>query len=153
MIHAQKQLFRHDPENGVYGDCHRTAYACLLGLPASEVPHFADRGDAEFTRREKEWLAENGFDIIAIPYPGGTKLDDILSSLETVNPGIPYILGGTSKNGCGHSVVCHCGRIVCDPSLDDSGIIGPMSDGYWWVTYLVQLPAQATPTAKKDAPR
>lgn len=27
-----KQLFRHHPEQGIFGDCHRTAIACMLDL-------------------------------------------------------------------------------------------------------------------------
>ena len=34
----QNQLHKHDPANGVYGDCGRTAIACLLDLHPS--PHF-----------------------------------------------------------------------------------------------------------------
>ena len=38
----QTQLNKHDPANGVYGDCGRTVIACLLDLHPSEVPHFWD---------------------------------------------------------------------------------------------------------------
>jgi hypothetical protein len=34
-----KQRFRHDPANGIYGDCWRTAIACLLDIQPEEIPH------------------------------------------------------------------------------------------------------------------
>src|SRR5437879_5835280 len=43
-LRMQKQRFQHDPDGGVWGDCHRTAIACALGLPRDEVPHFCDDG-------------------------------------------------------------------------------------------------------------
>ncbi len=33
-----RQLFLHEPERRSFGDCHRTALACLLNLPPEEVP-------------------------------------------------------------------------------------------------------------------
>jgi len=36
----QKQAFRHDPSNGMYGDCHRTAIASILGVERDTVPNF-----------------------------------------------------------------------------------------------------------------
>lgn len=34
-----KQLNKRDPENGVFGDCYRTAVACILDKHPSEVIH------------------------------------------------------------------------------------------------------------------
>jgi len=37
-----KQLItNHNPESGIFGDCQRTAIACLLDKHPSDVPHFA----------------------------------------------------------------------------------------------------------------
>ena len=36
----RRQLFRHEPHNVIYGDCHRTAIACLLDMEPWQVPHF-----------------------------------------------------------------------------------------------------------------
>ena len=39
-MRPQQQKFKHDPANGSYGDCFRTALACILDLDRDEVPHF-----------------------------------------------------------------------------------------------------------------
>ena len=37
-----KQLNEHNPDEGVYGDCYRTAIGCLLNIPPEFVPHFCE---------------------------------------------------------------------------------------------------------------
>jgi hypothetical protein len=43
---------------------------------------------------------------------------------------------------CGHTVVAGHGRVVHDPSLRTEvcprhgSIVGAMSDGYWWLTFI-----------------
>ena len=50
-----KQLNRHRPEEGVFGDCYRTAIACLLDLRPQDVPHVADTSTmAEQDRRMRD---------------------------------------------------------------------------------------------------
>ena len=58
-----KQLIKHDPENGQWGDCGRTAIACLLDLHPSDVPHFwegPERADRDPETECRKWLAERG---------------------------------------------------------------------------------------------
>jgi hypothetical protein len=146
-----KQRNRHDPANGIYGDCHRAAIASLLELPLNEVPHFCDADselpDAEpLMERERKWLASRGLTNINVIYPGEVSLDDLLTAIDATTPGIMFILGGTSTTGCGHSVVAGCGKILHDPSLTKTGdhsIVGPMEDGYWWVTFMGTLTARS----------
>lgn len=158
----QKQKFRHDPASGLYGDCHRTAIACILDLDASDVPHFmhpdvSATGDAAHIAAEA-WLNERGLTQINMLFDGKCSVDDILSTVKNVNPharGTCFILGGQSRNGCNHSVVCCDGEIVCDPSIDNSGIIGPCDDGWYWLTFFggleaVHLPARAKARADVD---
>ena len=136
----RKQLYRHDPANGVYGDCHRTAIPCLLDLEPIEVPHFGNdyAGPEAFFRREAEWLATQGLCSVSCAYQ--STLEDLLRAQHHLNQGIYYLLGGKSRTGCGHTVVACGGEIVWDPSLDDAGIIAPFdSDGLYWVTFLVPL--------------
>jgi hypothetical protein len=52
------------------------------------------------------------------------------------------MLSGRSRTGVNHVVVCQGGQIVCDTSLNDSGIVGRCDDGYHWVAFLV--PASQT---------
>jgi len=134
----QKQLNRHDPENGVWGDCHRTAIAIMLDMDATDVPHFCDgnRPNNEVNADVAKFLDFHGFNELSIPIQTN-HIEDVFASMRALNPGIYFILGGTSRNGVHHSVVCDDNGIVCDPSLDDSGIVGPCSDGMFWLTYYV----------------
>lgn len=132
------QRFKHDPDNGVWGDCHRAVIASLLELPIDEVPHFCDQGKkiSGPDTDDRQWLRSRGLTPINMAFPGTTTLDDVLTTVENCNPGLLFILGGTSRNGTGHSVVAGRGEILHDPSIDQSGIVGPMEDGLWWVTFL-----------------
>jgi hypothetical protein len=132
-----KQRYRHDPENGVCGDCHRAAMASILDRDIDDVPHFCD-GDPsgeEFNRRIDQWLDDQGLVQFVTPFSGDLPLGDILRSVSANNPGHYYILGGESRTGVNHSVVCHEGEIVHDPSPTDAGIVGPMNDGMYVVTF------------------
>lgn len=134
----QKQLFRHDPENGVYGDCHRAAIASILDQPVADVPHFCE-GDPDpetFNRRVRDYFASRGFCPITTVFDAEGGLDVILHSIKVQNPGTYFLLSGTSRTGCDHTVVACDGEIVHDPSLTDAGIIGPCSDGYFWAVFL-----------------
>ncbi len=137
----QKQINRHRPQEGIYGDCHRTALAVVLDMDARDVPHFMDGNlypDAEEAHDKiEEWLNTRGITTINVLYPGETSLDDVLSTIKCSNHRSKpvFILGGRSRNGVNHSVVCWQGEIACDPSHDDSGIVGPCDDGFYWVTF------------------
>lgn len=136
-----KQLIRHDPDNGLYGDCHRTCWAVILDFDPADVPHFCDGPDdklGNWKALEREWLASLGLAPVTIGY-NNAGLDLILSTLAHSAPGIPVILGGKSSLGVNHSVVALNDRIYCDPS--GNGIVGPMDDGFWWVTFAVPLPS------------
>ncbi len=142
-IVPQKQANRHRPEEGVFGDCHRTCIAMILGLERDEVPHFLhdDPGADVFRQRVGEWLGARGkFELFMI-WDGTTPLEDVLRTVDHLNPGVPFILGGESRTGVNHSVVCQHGEIVGDPSLTDAGIVAPTQpDGHWWVTFIVGRP-------------
>lgn len=150
----QKQLFRHDPSKGIHGDCHRTAIACILDLDAADVPHFmhpdVSPNGCDGHRNAERWLNERGLTQIFSIFDGSARLRDILQAIQhTNNPGLCFILGGQSRNGCNHSVVCCDGEIVCDPSLDDSGIVGPCDDGWYWVTFIGSLSTVHQPARAK----
>lgn len=147
----QKQLFRHQPADGVFGDCHRTAIAIVLDLEAKDVPHFMDGGQAAEAAHKacEAWLNARGISTITMLFDGATLLKDILSTVAGVNRHSKptYLLLGTSRSRVNHCVVCCAGRIVCDPSLDDSGIIGPCEDGYYWLTFFGALQASRADVA------
>lgn len=138
-----KQLIKHDPENGAYGDCHRTCLAVILDLEPLDVPHFCDGPVGEtdnWSELEKIWLAKRGLMKAAIPIYGEFSLSWILESLKNVSPGVPFILGGRSTLDCNHSVVILDGEIFCDPS--GNGIVGPCDDGWWWLELFTLKPSE-----------
>jgi hypothetical protein len=135
-VTPHKQLHRHDPENDVWGDCFRTAVACLLDEVPSLVPHVCHGGmtGVESTQRMNDWLvAEHRLTLVEFPFMG--ELQDVMGTMENFNPGLTYLLTGRSRNGVSHVVICRSRRIIHDPSLDDSGIVGPCQDSvpnaYW----------------------
>lgn len=148
----QKQAFRHDPDNGIYGDCFRTAVACILEVPRDEVPHVFHDGCESKTAetRMDEWLAERGLAQWVIAFQGeGLSLEQLLAPINSAKPkSFPeYLLYGRSKNGTDHVVVCKGNEIAWDPAIDGSGIVGPCNDGHWWLVALcVTRPNGLAPT-------
>lgn len=137
----QKQLFLHKPEEGFYGDCVRTVFACLLDLTPEEVPHFAEKywHDVEgWVKAEGEFLASHGLRALRIGWQC-QKVEEVLAGMPYVCPSIYYILGGQSRNGTDHVVIGLNDEIVWDPARDDSGIVGPLSSGQFDTTFFVPL--------------
>lgn len=139
-----KQLIEHNPPHS-YGDCHRAAIAYVLGLRAEDVPHFMDgtsgKGPAPACHEHVDlWLSRRGIRTIEVIYSGDTSLQDLLITVTLTNrrsPSLHFLLGGASRVGSNHTVVCSDGKIVCDPS--GNGIVGPCDDGYYWVTFFGSL--------------
>ncbi len=136
----QKQLIKHDPENGAYGDCQRTCVAVILDLHPSEVPHFCDDPTAGrdspdwWHARQTRWLAERGLAEARFAYYADESLETVLRIASKSNPHTPMILCGTSRLGVNHSVVVLDGEIVCDPS--GNGIVGPPADDNWEISVI-----------------
>lgn len=133
-----RQRIKHDPENGKYGDCHRAVIASILEMPIDGVPHFAEDGTTrpdEMYVRCEQWLHERGLATVDVVYPGEISLNEVLRAVAHGTRFTPqyYILGGTSRAGCGHSVVCFKNEILHDPS--GNGIVGPLN-GNWWITFI-----------------
>lgn len=140
------QLYKHDPENGMWGDCWTACLASILELPREEVPHVYDKGvdGVEGRRHARLWLEGQGLTLISTVFMGSENLKDLMYSQLVNNPDIHYILGGESKNGICHAVVAINDRIVWDPAIDKSGIVGPCPPlydtdpecGLWYVEYI-----------------
>lgn len=135
-----KQIFIHDPENGIFGDCYRTCIACLLNVTPDVVPHNHSWGKpGEQIELVNKFLIERydlkmiGMPIIAID----GNLESIFNFVHYTLKDIRYILTGESKNGVNHSVICLNGEIIHDPSHNNSGIVGPCNDGYFWIEFLL----------------
>lgn len=148
-----KQLFRHRPDEGQIGDCWRTAIGCLMDRSPHDVPHFVQdcwQNSGRGNQNARAWLALHNLGFIETPY-ASAPLPDVLAAVGAVNPNTYYLLGGNSRNGVGHSVICLDDRIVWDPAIDDSGITGPMDDGYYWVSFLIPLFLVKADDQKDDA--
>jgi hypothetical protein len=141
MIAKHKQLFRHDPDSGVYGDCYRTVVACLLGKEPAEVPHFCDGpDDGKVADRVRTFLRPQGMALIEVPFGPDLDLAVALQIGSARSEGMHYLLTGKSKIGSNHVVICRGDEIVHDPSLTNSGIVGPCSGGLFWIGWLVRFP-------------
>lgn len=139
-MRPQKQKNRHNPAEGLIGDCHRTCVAMILDLDREEVPNWAEAaGDdgALFRRLSEDWLRAYGYATVHIPFTDTWK--SVGNYMLRVNPGVYYILGGESRSGVNHSVVAVNDIIAFDPSLSDAGIVAPCNDGYYWVTVFVPI--------------
>jgi hypothetical protein len=141
----RKQLFRHKPAEGIYGDCHRTAIACLLDMAPEAVPHFGENfSDADkFHAEEARFLRSVGYKTVTAVWD--CALDVVLATQGNLNPEAYYLLGGQSRTGVNHTVIGLGNTIAWDPSLDDAVIVGPCDDGRYWVSWLVPLQLTAKP--------
>lgn len=138
-LFPQRQLFAHEPAKGTYGDCHRTAIACVLGLPLDQVPHFLhdDPPTPVFQNRERKFLASQG--LVAVTIAFEQELDTVLAWTNQF-PNAAFILAIESERGFGHSVVVKNGRVVCDPASDEPKIDQwEKLEGYFWLTVLTPL--------------
>lgn len=138
----QKQLNGHDPANGVWGDCFRTAIACVLDLPPEEVPHFYDNDQTPEGGEllVREWFSARGLALITLVFDG--KQDDdaelaaVLNAVGAQNPDTTFLISGRSKRGCNHTVVGRNAEIIWDPSPSETGLEGPCDDGFYWVQFI-----------------
>lgn len=140
----QKQLFRHEPQNNIIGDCHRAALASVLDLPIHKVPHFAqleqETPGYTFWGGVREFLASRGLVAVDHYWDGAVfALADLLRWQGSINPSAYYLLGGTSPRGFPHTVVGLGGEIVLDPHSDNTGLSAPLENGFWHTTYFVPM--------------
>lgn len=143
----QKQRFLHAPAQGIWGDCERTAIACMLDLDRDEVPHFADnfKNNDDVISKERAWL--RGQELAPFSCAFGCELGELLACMAQNNPGLYYLLSGSSRTGVNHTVVALDGEIIWDPAINDSGITGPCDDGYYWIKLYVPLRLTCTRSA------
>jgi len=138
-----KQLNFHRPEEGLIGDCFRTCIGCLLDMPPESVPHFTELGDwkadtsLETQRLLNVWLEQ--FNLRYIEYPLEATEETLQIYLRHYFPDMYVHVGCSSKHG-GHSVIRKNEDYIWDPSKDNSGCVGPMKDGYYWIGLLVHHP-------------
>jgi hypothetical protein len=136
-----------------HDDCYAACVATVLGIDLADVPNFyRDAGGAAGLTRMpevygmiREWARGRGLAPLFLLTPA--PLAFLLAHSERLNPGVPFILGGTSIHGRGHAVVACHGRIIHEPAPgfgpEDGGVVSPGPDGQYEVTYFVVLPAWA----------
>jgi hypothetical protein len=148
----QRQLIEHCPEEGRYGDCHRTCIAAILDLDAANVPHFCDYGPENappighpdhFATKQDAWLGAFGLSTFTVAYAGSASLDEVMGWTSKQSPSVPLILTGQSSLGSNHSVVVLNGQIVCDPS--GNGIVGPTLENTWELTAIAAISGRPLP--------
>ena len=144
------QLFRHNPEEGKYGDCYRTCIACLLDMKPGEVPHFMNTDNyEEGDSHSQEWLAERGLCRITISYPGSYMLREILNTVHHLNPekAARYMMTGKGARGVNHTVVCFRDKIewcpvIGKPKKFKDALVGPAecpNEDLWFVHFIGKL--------------
>lgn len=143
-----KQLYRHDPDQGVQGDCLRAAIASMLDLPAADVPHFA-QPDGPGTKivsgptglmHVEHFLEQRGWTLFQIVVEDtDNNVDAVLQLVGDQNWGVHWLLIGRSIAG-NHVVVCKGPKIVHDPAQDkrDPILTGPLKGGYWRVCVIAK---------------
>lgn len=140
MKYHKQLIFPHRPESDEWGDCFRTCVTCLLDLEPLQVPHFGEGGPEgdDFWGPVQDWFKERGLYFVGTAYLDATQ-DDVLSSIGALNPGLHYMLAGTSPRGTGHVVVCKDDAMVWDPAPPGDGLEGPGTDGIWWVHFIGKM--------------
>lgn len=141
-----RQLNGHVPAIGVYGDCHRTCLAMILGCEPMAIPNWGDEslfGD-DWRARKREWFAERGIGVICFALDLPTVADTV-AQIGVCSSGPVELSGRSPRGDWNHAVVVADGRIF-DPHPSDAGLAGPCGDGFFWVetmTYLPLSPAAA----------
>lgn len=128
-----KQLYLHKPQEGSWGDCFRACIASILDFEhVADVPHVYDKGASaeEATEHLNKLLARGNLVYVEIPL--AATADQLRVYLKRYYKNIHVIIGCSSKHG-NHSVVMKNDDYMWDPSIDNSGCVGPMDDGYYWI--------------------
>lgn len=141
------QRFLHDPEAGVWGDCDRTALACLLDLEPEQVPHFMHGAPINepmppaIAAWRQSWLRERGLVEVEAAYPAAAfaSLADLLAFWAGMSPGLHYRVVGRAPRGVDHVVVARDHLIVHDPHPAGGGLVGPAGSGCYHVLTLAKL--------------
>lgn len=140
-----KQLIANQP--GRWGDCYRTAVACLLELPPEEVPHFYEEAVADDAEDKwdfnkaipawiNSWLAERGIVRMMVTINGEAPM--VLHYCSLMSGGMPYLLSGINAAGASHVIICQGSKMVWDPSPTEGGLAGPLRFGSYLFEALVK---------------
>lgn len=137
MRNQKQAILGHNPKEGVYGDCFRTALANLLDLDRDEVPHFMDGGNRpdNVWPTVNKWLNVRGLHLVAIAFQ--CELNDLFVMMKRINPGVIYLLAGSSERGVVHQVIACDDKIIQDPHPSGIGVSSPCEDGHYWINFVI----------------
>lgn len=118
-------------EDGEIGDCWRCCIAAVLGVPATEVPHFFRNEDGTVNHNvdadTQRWLNERGYCIAYANTNGGREAFNFprwANDKGFVHP--PVISCGPTERSKGlgkhHAVVTINGGMVYDPHPSEAGL-------------------------------
>ncbi len=133
MVKMKKliQLNRHDPDKGIYGDCFRTAIACILDCESpEEIPLFAPVEDQK--KAYVEYLDSIGYVLFEIPFNITKSIKAPLLFMQTYYPNFDYILAGVSSRGIGHVSIYRGDELIHDPHPSGGGILSAFPEGNVW---------------------
>lgn len=143
-----KQLIKHEAGKKLFGDCHRTALACLLDLEdPSHAPHFIGTHELlklqgenfDWQAAQERWLNDLGYTTANIIYNGEMPIGDLFDFMAVRNPHALYLMGGRSPRGFNHTVIARGGGFYHDPHPDGGYLVGPMDNGVWEIDFLLPL--------------
>lgn len=139
MIPHFCQVMHNPPDT--YGDCLRAAVASICNMETiNNIPHFAHGGDGERANEQlKAFLLTRGLRpfYVGIPSDSAT-LGQVFEQQTLANADIDYLLF-CQCGGADHVVICRNDRVIHNPSLSQSAITGPQSDGVWVIVVLVPI--------------
>ena len=127
---------KHDPDNGVIGDCLRAALASLLGLPLEQVPHFLKEhwGDFEAVKEAlNQFLTKRGLMLLVLPYPHSVNM--LQAEAKSTGADCYHLIFGVDHDGDRHACVGRNGQIVHDPHPLKRGFANP--PGEWQIGLMV----------------
>ena len=135
-VHCQ---LKHDPEEGIYGDCVRACIASLLDLLPDAVPHFFhDNCSGETAQRRIEtFLADCGLVPFWAGFSGEMPLFDVMQYMHVANPNVYYMLYGSTRYGS-HVVICRGMETMHDPAWYSVPIVRPSGDD-WTIMVIARL--------------
>lgn len=133
-------IVKHDPANGVYGDCFRCCVASILEMKAEDVPHFMQLGEASADFWYKDlnaWLKkEKQLSYLEIQSHTDHWLE--WNAYEEAGFSPYYILSGRSPRD-EHSTVGRLGKVVHDPHPARTGLIGPSRYGLYCLGFFIKF--------------
>lgn len=122
------RLVEQTAEGYPYGNCVKSSWASLLGIPLDDVPDFdpGHIGDANQLEEERKWIRGLGYDVVVVSAKG---------DLPNVPPDVCHLMSGLSPRGpFGHRCVGRGGKLIWDPHPSHKGLLE-----LWSYTFLVPL--------------